>query len=950
MDRAISGTAIKLLALLIFTQSLAPFVLPVQASERASIPSGDATGGNAVSIQDGAFYINGKAVYMWSGDYPYYRDDVSNWANRLDKIKASGIRVVTCYIPWRHHAPEDPLNPASSLIGNGYDFTGATQPNRNVLGFIELCRQRGLMVIAKPGPFIHAETDFGGLPDYVQPIIGNPLIEPMMDSNNMPKFWGSYMLPAPYNQIYQMYCMDWFTRVTADVIAPNQYPTGPIIAVQCMNEGIYSQEQGSLTMHDYSPSAKQLYQGYLKEKYGDIAKYNDLHGTTHLDWIQIQPPTKWDNPSNLKAALQYLDWGDFSSYFVANLYLKFNKYMWDAGLKVPVINNINPPLNGGSSPDYWFSRYNIERYKSTAGVNYGYTSWVGLPSHDDAAYSKYMIVGMRARGSNMEENWAYAKLYAPDYVYIQPCYFQSMLFSALGSTGINVYTMVGTSWYANNDNNIDTTHEAPMPSNSPIKDTGELDPKYNTIKQLSQLFDSQGPSLIDSTPKRDIAWGSYPPYSYAASWTSDHVEWINAGLSDAPRNAFMGLDAFINGLRQTDGEGAIVNIRDSPLSELQKYKAIFMAGGEFMDTPTQQKMLEYVNGGGALVMSAWTPRMDENFQNGQSAGILRENLFYCDTTKRDVSGENVVSVSLSGGENVRTKWWYQEVAIKGDAIPIATIGNSVVGYETRYGAGKAIFLGWHPWYTKEVEQNSAGDVGKVVRWACKRAGCNERFAWDAAESELVDVWERQDKSLNISHVFVVSREDAPKTYRIYYTDTNGQRQSFHIRMAAYSIGYVALENGMVKTAMIKATNDHDKSRIPPIVETSKFKFGAQNPCDLLIYWIRDNVYGVSAANLDSQISSTTVFLRAEGFSVERVVSLSYSGNQSIPVSHDSSGFKFSVKDISSAENYEITLIQEVAKKKAWYEPGLGTLDVVASLLIVASILFATKKISGGSGR
>lgn len=66
-----------------------------------------------------------------TADYPYYRDPADVWADRLAKLKSLGLDVISAYIPWRHHQLTPDMEP---------DFTGRTQPNRNVIRFSKLCQ------------------------------------------------------------------------------------------------------------------------------------------------------------------------------------------------------------------------------------------------------------------------------------------------------------------------------------------------------------------------------------------------------------------------------------------------------------------------------------------------------------------------------------------------------------------------------------------------------------------------------------------------------------------------------------------------------------------------------------------------------------------------------------------------------------------------------------------
>ncbi|MEA3347220.1 MAG: beta-galactosidase, partial [Candidatus Auribacterota bacterium] len=121
-----------------------------------------------ICIKNGVFYKDGVPFILLSADYPYYRDSRHIWSEKLDLLKEMGVNTVTLYAPWRHH----------SRFPGEYDFKGETVPNADIIKFIGLIAQKGLYCIVKPGPLVHAETNYAGLPDYVEPIAENR-IEPM---------------------------------------------------------------------------------------------------------------------------------------------------------------------------------------------------------------------------------------------------------------------------------------------------------------------------------------------------------------------------------------------------------------------------------------------------------------------------------------------------------------------------------------------------------------------------------------------------------------------------------------------------------------------------------------------------------------------------------------------------------------------------------------------------
>src|SRR5256886_51123 len=130
-----------------------------------------------VEVASGVVAVDGTPDVLVSADYPYYRDDPRVWADRLRSLRDElGIGVVSAYVPWRHHQPDADRAP---------DFTGAGDPGRDVVGFVAHCHRLGLGVILKPGPFIHAETNYGGLPDWVRPGPGSG-IEAVLDAAGAP--------------------------------------------------------------------------------------------------------------------------------------------------------------------------------------------------------------------------------------------------------------------------------------------------------------------------------------------------------------------------------------------------------------------------------------------------------------------------------------------------------------------------------------------------------------------------------------------------------------------------------------------------------------------------------------------------------------------------------------------------------------------------------------------
>ena len=96
---------------------------------------------------------NNKPWFPIMGELHYSRYDKRFWKESLYKMKAGKVDVVSSYCIWLHHEE----------VEGEYDFTG----NRNLREFVEACKECGIYMFLRVGPWCHAEARNGGLPDWL---------------------------------------------------------------------------------------------------------------------------------------------------------------------------------------------------------------------------------------------------------------------------------------------------------------------------------------------------------------------------------------------------------------------------------------------------------------------------------------------------------------------------------------------------------------------------------------------------------------------------------------------------------------------------------------------------------------------------------------------------------------------------------------------------------------
>lgn len=281
------------------------------------------------------FTLERKPFRILGGSIHYFRVPRAYWEDRLLKLKACGLNTLTTYVPWNLHEPERGL----------FNF----EDQLDLEAYLRLAANLGLWVILRPGPYICAEWDLGGLPSWL-------LRDPNMKlRTTYPGF--SDAVSSFFNQLIKR-------------VVPHQYSKGgPIIAVQVENEyGSYAKDKAYMPFIKEALLSRGVTELLLTSDNKDGLKLGGVKGA--LETINFQKLIQRDikyldeiQPQKPKMVMEYWSgwfdlWGELHHVYAAE----------DMGPVVTEILKMDMSIN---------------LYMFHGGTNFGFMSGafaVGMPS------------------------------------------------------------------------------------------------------------------------------------------------------------------------------------------------------------------------------------------------------------------------------------------------------------------------------------------------------------------------------------------------------------------------------------------------------------------------------------------------------------------------------------------------------------------------------------------
>ncbi|MEH7237044.1 beta-galactosidase [Bacillus sp. JJ1562] len=607
--------------------------------------------------------INGQDVILFGAELHYFRVPKSEWRNRIREAKESGINMISTYVPWIFHEYEE----------GQIDLTGKTRGERDLQTFLEIVAEEGMYCLVRPGPYVMAEIVDHGVPTW---FIDNypEAVAKTKGGDDHPTRVVSYMHP-----IYLEKVEIWYQAVCA-VIEPFQITNGgSVIMFQLDNEvGMFHwvSNQG-----DYNKVTEEQFVDYLRKKYS-LVEFQQLLEENVSD-IGEFINTNVRQPKENHAIILRNEY----SLFMREHYRLYLEHLKDLAEKnkinLPFVVNIHgfheiDILKRGTMYPIGISQL-VESAKIDNTLMAG-DYYIGNIEYDN--YIDIVLANVFTKAIQSKDQPLFSAEFqggkSSDKPRLQPYTFDltTRLCFANGMNAVNYYMFVGGENYEG-IGLLGRRHEW----QAPLGLTGEKRPHFSSIQHLGKMFQVYGESLPKSKQKTATTVAFYPDYYMTEFSDSYTLPIIETFQKERDLNLYNGL---AKGLRLNNIVFDGLNLLEAEPIDVSKVPTLWMFSMKWMDGVIQQKLVNYIDSGGHLVLYPSLPTKD---LNNRSCTILKD---YIDV---EVLGRKEGFMAFQEIDSIQTQTIELYSAKEGVFAWTEDDERNTVGFEKSLGQGKVFVFG-----------------------------------------------------------------------------------------------------------------------------------------------------------------------------------------------------------------------------------------------------------------
>ncbi len=535
---------------------------------------------------------------VFGAEIQYFRTDPEYWDTLLRRLKDTGLQTVTSYIPWEMHAvaPPDADHPAGVM-----DFDGKTNPRLNLRKYLDLVEKHDLLLNYRVGPFCCNEMDYGGYPEWV---MRAPKDLAVWDHQDKPAL--SYglarndgMQPSYLHPDYLAQVRAWFAAADAIALPHLRANGGCIHMINLDNEVSYI-VRDSFLGSDYNPvnvRAGGFWHQFLAEKYAGDPR-NLPYGKRYRAFEDVAPPRSVPEALGRDMAW-YFDWAEFKTWAMCR-YLQVLRETHEAnGIRgVTYMTNFNPHRPEGvptRMPDFEKAVKGLCGYDFYRGVFMSYSGY-----HSMARVLKLMNASLKYTWSAEFMSGTWKKNLGDTRVSDDHMRFMGRCALAQGCKSI--------SWFMFHDrdqwgDSPVSSHGHPRPSHAVLTETMAL--CFDTLKSWDKLVPQTDVGIVyDLASAMHCHVGDpFPCDDNSLHIGGPAIRKFAAGKASAEYEGLFRL------VEQSGAQAGAIDVMHDARG-LQAYKLVFLPGTPVLEDAADAALLEYVRGGGTLVVTGPWPLVD----------------------------------------------------------------------------------------------------------------------------------------------------------------------------------------------------------------------------------------------------------------------------------------------------------------------------------------------------
>lgn len=524
-----------------------------------------------LKIAENKFLIGKESYPPLSVELSYFRTPKRYWSICFERIKRSGIRIVSSLVPWNlHETPQ-----------GRFDFGGQLDPRRDLIVFLELAREFGFKVILKPGPWIGAEWVNGGYPDYLASIPELLAKDPngnYVPAKNSGGVKGGYV-PSYLHPLFLSHLKRYFVAL-AEVVKHYIYPRGPVFLVEIDSRPSFGGHLGPFDLDYNQYAVNTLYPEFLQQKYEEPKRAAQAYGERAKQFADLKPPVAF-HPPNPRQLAKVFDWMRFKEWVMARYVSNLKEILTNC--EMPALYYFTHFSKEGALPlldfpwpedwsffsgyyldgsyDYFTAKHDLRAYATAKPFAYLSNLATGLPAAEPEEAAKYLPYDARR------------------------VKFSLALALSSGIRGFNLGSFVERDhWYG-----------------SPLTRDGTVTPGYEVVRKFAAASERVGFDTLE-LPAEVAFLVDRPYYWYRELKAEAPYGYLSKLLSQA----YFGLVRDFSFLKVEFGVADF-----SAPASLKKFKCFIVPTADFMSRRSQEILVELLKQGKNLILFGAVPSLDE---------------------------------------------------------------------------------------------------------------------------------------------------------------------------------------------------------------------------------------------------------------------------------------------------------------------------------------------------